>query len=113
MEKLVRRLNATVRPSGETAGAISSYCFIGGEVKVRVSPVSIDAMANPSVTTRLPSGSQASEEQESRLGKGTSATRRSGPPMEGMTMKVARSFETRMKPMDRPSGEKAGLTSSA
>ena len=38
---------------------------------------------------------------------------RSGPPMAGMTMKVARPFDTRTKPMERPSGEKAGLTSSA
>ena len=33
--------------------------------------------------------------------------------MEGMTKKLARSFDTRKKPIERPSGEKAGLTSSA
>ena len=47
------------------------------------------------------------------IGVGTSATTRSGPPMAGIMMKVARSFDTRTKPIERPSGEKAGLMSSA
>ena len=35
------RLNATVRPSGETAGEKSNDDFVGGEVKLRVSPLSV------------------------------------------------------------------------
>ncbi len=55
------RLNATVRPSGETAGEKSGDDFVGGEVKLRVSPLSVDNSAKPSVTTHLPSGSQANK----------------------------------------------------
>ena len=59
--ELVERLNATVRPSGETAGEKSDDDFVGGEVKLRVSPLSVDISAKPSVTTHLPSGSQANK----------------------------------------------------
>ena len=50
-----------MRPSGETAGEKSGDDFVGGEVKLRVSPLSVDNSARPSVTTHLPSGSQANE----------------------------------------------------
>src|SRR6478672_669582 len=97
-----QRLNATVRPSGETAGEKSSAdchgggrntdCdgFCGREVKLCVSPLSVDNSAKPSVTTHLPSGSQAKKEWKSGPGKGMSATMRSDPPIEGMTMKTER-----------------------
>ena len=53
------RPNATVRPSGETAGEKSNDDFVGGEVKLRVAPLSVDNSTKPSVMTHLPSGSQA------------------------------------------------------
>src|SRR5205809_2939405 len=103
------RLNATVRPSGETAGEKSNDDFVGGEVKLRVSPLSVDNSSKPSVMTHLPSGSQANARSTNDAfgyGAGISATMRSGPPMAGMMMKVARSVDTRTNPMARPSGEK-------
>src|ERR1700730_5138124 len=101
-------------PSSETAGEKSGNDFIGGDVKLRVSPLSVDNSVSPLVTIDLPSGNQANAGPKAYRGSGTtSATRRSGPPMAGMTMKAARSFDARTKPMDRPSGEKAGLLSSA
>lgn len=111
---LVERPNATVRPSGETEGLKSGTDFVGGEVKLRVSPVLVDNNIRPSVTTQLPSGNQAKRGYPTpNFVVGTSATMCSGPPMAGMTTKTARSFDLRIKPIERPSGENAGLKSSA
>jgi hypothetical protein len=38
---LALRLNAIVRPSGETAGKKSRDSFVGGDVKLRVSSLSV------------------------------------------------------------------------
>src|SRR4029453_7682136 len=111
--KPAERPNATVRPSGETAGAGAGIDFVGGDVKLRVSPVSVDISVRPRVTIHLPSGNQEKKARAQKSGKVTSATTRSGPPMAGITMKVARSFDTRTNPIERPSGEKAGQISSA
>src|SRR6186997_3447430 len=107
-----KRTNATVWPSGETAGHLSGKSFVGGDVNLRVSPVSVDISSRPRVTIHLPSGNQEKKAKAQKSGKITSATGRSGPPMAGITMKVARSFETRTNPIESPSGEKAGQTSS-
>src|SRR5215510_13526844 len=111
--ELSERPNATIRPSGETAGQVSGTDFSGGEVKLRVSPVSVDISFRPRVTIHLPSGNQEERAKAQKSGKVTSATTRSGPPMAGIIMKVARSSDTRTNPIERPSGEKAGLMSSA
>src|SRR5262245_52317089 len=108
-----KRTNATVRPSGETAGHLSGYSFVSGDVSLRVSPVSVDISSRPRVTIHLPSGNQEKKAKAQKSGKVTSATGRSGPPMAGITMKVARPFDTRTNPIESPSGEKAGQTSSA
>ena len=64
-----------MRPSGETAGEKSGVDFVGGEVKLRVSPLSVDNSARPSVTTHLPSGNQANKGLgQYGSGAGTSAT---------------------------------------
>src|SRR5262245_11729144 len=107
------RTNATVRPSGETAGLLSGLDFVGDDVKLRATPVSVDISARPPVTIHLPSGNQEKKAWAQEYGKVTSATTRSGPPMAGIIMKVARSFDTRTNPIERPSGEKAGQISSA
>ena len=61
LKKLNERPKAMVCPSGETAGKESVNNSEGGsgEVKLRVSPVSIDNSIKPFVTTHLPSGNQA------------------------------------------------------
>ena len=106
------RPNATVRPSGETAGKLSGSYFVAGDVNLRVSPVSVDIRFRPLVTIHLPSGNQEKKAKAQNFGKVTSATSRSRPPMAGITMKVARSFDTRTNPIESPSGEKAGPLSS-
>src|SRR4030095_7665530 len=95
--KTAERTNATVRPSGETAGSVSRRSFVGGDVNLRVSPVSVDIRASPRVPIHLQSGTQekgarARKALAKKYGKVPPGTTRSGPPMAGITMKVARSF---------------------
>ncbi len=68
--------------------------FVGGEVKLRVSPLSVDNSAKPSVTTHLPSGNQAKRASTQFAVARISATMRSGPPIEGMTMKTGIALST-------------------
>ena len=75
------------------------------EVKLHVFPVSIDNSIKPFVTTHFPSGNQAKKDSGAirhvmAYYSGYLTTLRSGPPTEGMTMKVARSLSSRTKPME-------------
>ena len=63
------RPNATVRPSGETAGQLSGNSFVGGDVNLRVSPVSVDIRFRPRVTIHLPSGNQEKKASAQKMEK--------------------------------------------
>ncbi len=65
------RPNATVRPSGETAGSAVKGKFLVGDVNLRVSPVSVDISFRPPVyvTIHLPSGNQEKKARPKNMEK--------------------------------------------
>ena len=114
----VPRVNATCRPSGDTAGVRSPRQDALGKVSFRFSPVSIANQwsANPPVWSRsemirdLLSGSQLKGVSESER----SATFRSTPPTAGMTKMAHFSLcGPRTNTIQRPSGDHAGARSAS
>ena len=111
---LVQRLKATVRPSGEKAGEESGSDFVGGEVKLLVSPLSIDINIKLAATNHLPSGDQEGGPGELSDWKNNSVKTVSGPPNgEIKTTANLLPGNVRKKAMRRPSGDHAGHPSGA
>src|SRR4029453_17229126 len=121
------RTNANVRPSGETAGLPSPNAVAGGVVSRRFSPVTTDNTkklrgsprgARSVVTRYLLSADQdryggTKGKMKVELSATVSAIFRSGPPREGIRSTSILSPRSRMKAIERPSGDQAGKPSTA
>src|SRR5882672_4702222 len=121
------RTNANVRPSGETAGFPSPNAVAGGVVSRRFSPVPTDntkrlggspGEARSVVTRYLLSADHdryGGQKEKTKIERSAtvSAIFRSGPPREGIRSTSSLSPRSRMKAIERPSGDQAGNTSTA